>query len=129
MLATRKKPQPSFKDYASLVVCFLGHGNEGVVTGVNNVGVPLNKIQYETFDDNHCLDLSGKPKVFIILACQGNKIMKKGTKRKHEDDDDSSPSPTEKPTSSNYKQEERIPPVFDFIRLMATIEGYKAFGR
>lgn len=127
MLATRKKTKPSFKDYASLVVCFLGHGDQGVVTGVNNVGVPLNTIQYETFDDEHCPDLSGKPKVFIILACQGNKIMNKGTKRKH-DDAFPAPSSTEMLTSSNYKQEERIPSVFDFIRLMATIEGYQAFG-
>jgi len=119
----------SFKEYASLVVCILGHGGQGVVYGVDSFPVSLNTIQYDAFDDNACLDLSGKPKVFIILACQGAKIQQEIQRQYHEMSTVLVPTfPMAMPNATQKKDVERTPPVFDFIRLLATIEGYQAFG-
>ncbi len=121
------QPTLSFKDYASVVVCFLGHGNQGVVIGVDNVKVSLNQITYDAFDDNRCPDLKGKPKVFIVLACQGAKPQQKIQSNSNETSALTPPLPTAAPTSNLKHEESNRPPVFDFIRLMATIEGYFAF--
>ncbi len=125
----KKKIEPSFNDYASLVVCFLGHGDQGVVIGVDNGRVPLNKIQYDAFDDNHCPDLKGKPKVFIILACQGDKPQQEIQRNSNEVSVSVPPLPMAMPTLNFQHEECNRPPVpVDFIRLMATIEGYTAAG-
>jgi len=109
----------SFKNYLSLVVCILGHGAQGVVYGVDNFPVYLNVIQYDAFDNKACLDLSGKPKVFIIFACQGEKVQQ-GTLV-------SVPTfPIVTPTTTNFS--EHSPQVVHFIRLVSTIEGYQCFG-
>lgn len=128
MLPKKENDEPSFKDYASLVVCYLGHGNQGVVIGVDNQKVSLNQIQYDAFDNNHCPDLKGKPKVFIILACQGENPQKEIQQNSYEVLASTSPLTMATPTSSIKNEELNRPPVFDFIRLMATIEGYSAAG-
>ena len=56
--------------YASLIVCILSHGAEGTVSGVDNVHVKMNKLKY-AFNSRDCPGLHGKPKMFIIQACQG----------------------------------------------------------
>jgi len=66
-----KRTNVSFEKYASLVVCILGHGDVGVVCGVDGIDVSLNRIQYDAFDEQGCPDLKGKPKIFIVFACQG----------------------------------------------------------
>ena len=121
----KKDIEPSFKDYASLVVCFLGHGDQGVVIGVDDGRVSLNAIQYDAFDDNNCPDLRGKPKVFIILACQGDNPQQK---IQNEVSVLLPPLPMAMSNSNFQHKECNRPPVFDFIRLMATIEGYAAAG-
>lgn len=131
IIETREKNSAgptSFKNYASLVVCFLGHGGQGVVYGVDGFPVSLNTIQYDAFDDNACSDLSGKPKIFIILACQGEKTQQEIQKSQHREASVLVPTfPMVSQTEISVKDGDRIPPVFDFVRLIATIEGYQAF--
>lgn len=57
-----------FTDYASLVFCFVGHGNEGVVFGNDGIPVSLNRIHQSV------QGLNGKPKVFIVFTCQRCKL-------------------------------------------------------
>lgn len=58
-------------NYASLVVCVLSHGDKGVVFGVDSVSVNIDSLR-RRFNNYDCKKLAGKPKIFIILACQGS---------------------------------------------------------
>lgn len=62
-----------FSSYASLIVCILSHGDEDVVGGVDGESVKINELKYK-FNSNHCPTLNGKPKIWIIQACQGKGI-------------------------------------------------------
>jgi serine/threonine protein kinase len=62
-----------FSSYASLVVCILSHGDEGVVEGVDGESIKINALKYK-FNSNDCPTLNGKPKIWIIQACQGKGI-------------------------------------------------------
>ena len=119
-----KRTGTPFKDYASLVVCYLGHGARGAVIGVDDVPVSLNYIQYDAFDDTSCPELSGKPKVFIILACQGNRMQMSPVNKTHPSTG-SSPSRALDGAADHSICDDR-PPVNDFIRLSSTIEEYKS---
>lgn len=70
-LAERK----GFSAYGSLVVCIMSHGLEGTVAGSDGRFVNINKLKYQ-FSFEKCPDLYGKPKIFIIQACQG--VLKQG---------------------------------------------------
>ena len=74
-LAKEKGPngESIFQGYASLVVCLLSHGDQGTVCGVDNEKVNVVELQYEIFNSESCPELSDKPKIFIIQACQGDK--------------------------------------------------------
>ena len=56
--------------YASLVVCLLSHGSRGCVQGSDNRPVSIEKLQYK-FNSANCPALFGKPKIYIVQACQG----------------------------------------------------------
>ncbi|XP_045025215.1 serine/threonine-protein kinase/endoribonuclease ire-1 [Daphnia magna] len=59
-----------FKDYGCLVVCLLSHGIEDAILCNDGKFVNTNELKYQFSLDN-CPSLYGKPKVFIIQACQG----------------------------------------------------------
>ena len=123
----------SLENYASLVVCLLGHGDKGVFVGVDDIHVSLNEIQYDAFNDVNCPHLIGKPKIFIVLACQGSRkqmVIERpdgssavGPPLLDEEPSSSLPLPMNKAPDS---VEERLPPVYDFIRLVSTIEEYQS---
>ena len=56
----------------AFILCILSHGTKGSVSGVDGKPIDVDKIMSK-FDGNNCPALSGKPKVFIIQACQGCK--------------------------------------------------------
>ena len=64
-----------FSSYASLVICILSHGDEGVVEGVDSICIEINELKYK-FNSNDCHTLNGKPKIWILQACQGNDVQK-----------------------------------------------------
>jgi len=51
-------------------LCVLSHGKKGSVFGSDGVEVTLEKLE-ELFDGHNCLQLVGRPKLFLIQACQG----------------------------------------------------------
>ena len=62
----------NFDNYGSLVVCILSHGEEGVVDGVDGQPVGIEKLkQMFTNSPTERSSLYGKPKIWIIAACQG----------------------------------------------------------
>jgi hypothetical protein len=65
--------QQNFSSYASLVVCILSHGDKGVVEGVDSECIKINDLKYK-FNSNDCPTLNGKPKIWIIQACQGGDV-------------------------------------------------------
>jgi len=52
------------------VLCILSHGHRSVVYGVDGVDVSLEQLEMQ-FDGEHCGQLVGRPKLFLIQACQG----------------------------------------------------------
>ena len=109
-LAKEKGPngESIFQGYASLVVCLLSHGGLGTVCGVDNEEVNVVQLQYEIFNSESCPDLSDKPKIFIIQACQGDRMilhdpMKKAEKQGKQDDGSSVQSgPSQTNTSPTH---------------------------
>ncbi|XP_030200223.1 caspase-9-like [Gadus morhua] len=81
--ATRDKMLSSMRELASrdhsgmdCVACIvLSHGLEGGVYGVDGGVVRLEKLKWYV-NGEQCRSLIGKPKLFFIQACQGNKKVK-----------------------------------------------------
>lgn len=58
------------RDHDALVVVVMSHGNKGAIEGTDDKDVPIDKLT-EAVDASNCSALGGKPKWFIIQACQG----------------------------------------------------------
>ncbi|XP_067676553.1 caspase-3-like [Haliotis asinina] len=69
---TKKISLKDHSDYDMFVCCILSHGKNGSVLGVNNSEVPILEIT-STFRNRGCPSLAGKPKLFFIQACQGER--------------------------------------------------------
>lgn len=111
----------SLDQFASLVVCILGHGDKGVVFGVDSAPVLLNRLQY-AFNTGTCPALEGKPKIFVILACQGNNNQL--ILERHD--------PWRIPITLTMippfnNSSSAMPPLIDFLSLMSTMEEFKAW--
>lgn len=104
-----------------LVCCVLSHGLERNVYGVDGCAVSIEELT-SPFDGLGCRSLAGKPKLFFIQACQGNKEQKAvdmdGGEEEEEDDDD---------FSSDAQATESIPNRADFLLGMATVPNYVSF--
>eukprot|EP00058_Branchiostoma_floridae_P001057 XP_002586545.1 hypothetical protein BRAFLDRAFT_287672 [Branchiostoma floridae] len=59
--------------YDSFILAVLSHGVEGQIYGTDERLLPVKKIT-EYFDNLHCKTLVGKPKLFFIQACRGDKL-------------------------------------------------------
>ena len=62
--------ESDFEGYASLIVCLLSHGEEGTIFGSDWLPVRINDLKF-AFNSHDCPSLHGKPKIFIVQACQG----------------------------------------------------------
>ncbi|XP_046572041.1 caspase-3-like [Haliotis rubra] len=101
--------------YSCFVCCILSHGSEnnhGSVYGVNCRDIAISSLTYP-FQARNCPSLAGKPKLFFIQACQGDKFMK-GLET---DVPDVVPRP---------RRVEIIPDEADFLLMMSTCPGYVA---
>ncbi|CAH1239194.1 CASP2 [Branchiostoma lanceolatum] len=76
------------KDAEGSIVVLMSHGEEGKIYGTDGQLVALEVI-FAMFDENICLRLKGKPKLFFIQACRGNKVYR-GPSSAPEDEADSS---------------------------------------
>lgn len=62
-----------FEEYGCLVVCLLSHGNENAIQCYEGNAVNVNELKY-LFSLDNCNSLYGKPKIFIVQACQGELV-------------------------------------------------------
>ncbi|XP_062891547.1 caspase-14-like isoform X2 [Mobula hypostoma] len=73
ILSSLEKYRDSIEDKVCCSFVFiLAHGLEGKVKGRDNEEVDLEEI-FELFNNEECLSLQQKPKVFVIQACRGGK--------------------------------------------------------
>ncbi|NWW60237.1 CASP8 protein, partial [Ifrita kowaldi] len=109
----------SKKDHRNMdcFVCFiLSHGEKDKIKGVDDVCVNIEDL-ISCFTGTNCPSLAGKPKVFIIQACQGSL---------------GHPSVTVEPDSSGHLEMDAtpstsIPDKADILIGMATVEDYLSF--
>lgn len=92
----------------AFICCILSHGNKGVVLGIDREALSIKQIT-RTFKDQSAL--TGKPKVFLIQACQGKPIQRGVLLRDLEADD----------SQSLY-----IPEEADVLVAIATVEDHAA---
>jgi len=59
-------------EHDAFVCCILSHGGPDVVYGTDGVAVELNEI-FSLFRADICENLAGKPKLFFVQACRGDK--------------------------------------------------------
>ncbi|XP_041117554.1 caspase-8-like [Polyodon spathula] len=105
------------KDRDCFVCCILSHGEKGKIYGIDGRTVLISEIT-KPFSGKNCHLLIGKPKVFFIQACQGQKTQ--------------SGVPIE---ADGYTPElekdalvpNSIPEDADFLVGMATVEGYVSY--
>ncbi|NXH84513.1 CASP8 protein, partial [Edolisoma coerulescens] len=119
-----KKIKDTVKEYSKrdhrnmdCFVCFiLSHGEKDKIKGVDDVCVNIEDL-ISCFTGTNCPSLAGKPKVFIIQACQGSL---------------GHPSVTIEPDSSGHLEVDATPSVSipdkaDILIGMATVEDYLSF--
>ncbi|XP_012923258.1 caspase-3 [Heterocephalus glaber] len=95
---------------SSFICVILSHGEEGIIFGTNG---PIDlKILTKFFRGDLCRSLAGKPKLFIIQACQGTEL-DSGTKTDSGIDDDMAC--------------QKIPVEADFLYAYSTAPGYHSW--
>ncbi|XP_035526120.1 caspase-8-like [Morone saxatilis] len=95
----------------AFICCILSHGKKGVVLGVDGNPLSIKQIT-RTFKATDQSALTGKPKVFLIQACQGAPIQKGVLLEDLQADDSDS---------------QFIPEEADVLVAIATVEDYAAF--
>ncbi|CAH1271382.1 CASP10 [Branchiostoma lanceolatum] len=97
--------------------CIMSHGTQGKVFAADGFSAELLDI-LSLFNGNRCPSLMGKPKLFFIQACQGDKDQTVEIAGAHSDANDS-PSPILAYLSTEA----------DFFLALATVPGYVAYRR
>ncbi|XP_039277581.1 caspase-1 isoform X2 [Nilaparvata lugens] len=92
-------------DFDCFVVAVLSHGEHGIIYAKDHAYKP--EILWTKFSADNCKTLAGKPKLFFIQACQGDKL-------------DGGIKMTQTDSSSTYK----IPVHADFLIAYSTIPQY-----
>uniref|UniRef100_A0A3Q3EFR4 Caspase-8-like n=1 Tax=Labrus bergylta TaxID=56723 RepID=A0A3Q3EFR4_9LABR len=94
----------------AFICCVLSHGTKGVVSGIDSKSLSIQET-ITTFKATGKSPLTGKPKVFLIQACQGRQMQRGVLSEDLQADDSQSPF---------------IPEDADFLVALATVEDYKA---
>ncbi|XP_072197976.1 caspase-10-like [Excalfactoria chinensis] len=102
------------------VCCILSHGESGAVYGKDGKLVSIRTIM-AYFTAKQCPQLTEKPKLFFVQACQGKEIQRpvyiEADAR----------VPDYSSIQENISPSESIPEEADFLLGMATIDGYASF--
>ncbi|XP_072166109.1 caspase-2-like [Diadema setosum] len=61
------------KFHTSVVIVLMSHGTEEGILGTDDKVVQMKEIK-EVFSGRNCPQLNGKPKIFFIQACRGDKL-------------------------------------------------------
>nr|QQL93560.1 caspase9 [Rhipicephalus haemaphysaloides] len=105
-----------------LVVILMSHGTKDTIHGVDNVPLHLDDDVYAMFNSANCPNLQGKPKVFFIQACRGEKEDNPTGTTAYESADAMAMAAEVPQTSTR----ERMATWSDMYIAYATIPGYKA---
>ncbi|KAM9322524.1 caspase-8-like [Pholidichthys leucotaenia] len=123
--AIQKYGKRDFLDDDILVVCVLSHGEKECVFGTDGRKVLIKDLTYP-FTSEKAPTLAGKPKLFFIQACQGDRYQVGYLP--------SPPRPAEpQEMQSNLEEDagpvpgEKIPAQADFLLGMATVQECKSF--
>jgi Caspase domain len=104
-----------WSSYASMALCILSHGGDGVIYGTNWEPVRMNNLKY-AFNHEQCPELSGKPKMFIIQACRGERYMS------------FDPAFTwQRPSEDKWQVASTLAPIRDTLDLYATLSEFVSF--
>ena len=63
-----------YTKFGCLVVCILSHGNEGMIYGTDGLPVSIEDLKEKFYGNDDHNGLKGKPKIWIIQACQGHQL-------------------------------------------------------
>ncbi|CAG9856043.1 unnamed protein product [Phyllotreta striolata] len=105
----RRTAQEDHSDRDCLLITVLSHGECGIIYAKDRSYVP--DTLWSLFRADLCPTLAGKPKIFFLQACQGDKLDKGVTLSRTETDGE---------IHSNYK----IPAQADFLVVYSTYKGY-----
>ncbi|KAG8187591.1 hypothetical protein JTE90_025921 [Oedothorax gibbosus] len=106
----QKAGKSDHTDYSSFVCCVLSHGEHGILYAAD--GKYQTESVFAPFRGDACPSLAGKPKLFFIQACQGDKL-------------DSGVNITCKESSdAGDSRTYRIPTCADFLICYSTVSGY-----
>ncbi|XP_035679649.1 caspase-8-like [Branchiostoma floridae] len=74
MVATMKEQgRADHSNYDCFVCCIMSHGTGGMVYSSDDVGIDISQLM-KPVNAKKCPSLKGKPKLFFIQACQGEKL-------------------------------------------------------
>lgn len=105
-----KAAEDDHKDEDCIFVAVLSHGELGKLYSSDHHYTP--DILWSNFTADKCPSLAGKPKIFLMQACQGD--------RKDDGVDVRSVTETDSPESNHFK----IPSMADFLLAYSTIPGF-----
>ncbi|XP_031457081.1 caspase-10 [Phasianus colchicus] len=108
------------KDRDCFVCCILSHGESGAVYGKDGKLVSIRTIM-TYFTAKKCPQLTEKPKLFFIQACQGKEIQRPVCV------ETDARVPNFSSVQQSISPSESIPEEADFLLGMATIDGYASF--
>ena len=120
MEALREKDHEVF---CAFVVIILSHGDRGIIYSSDSKKIPIKNIS-NMFTAINCPSLIGKPKIFIIQACQGHESMKAIAAKSYQNE--YLTTPTRVVPDGILIDSDTIPNEADFLFAFATISGHTA---
>ncbi|GIY65856.1 caspase-7 [Caerostris extrusa] len=107
----KKTGKEDHTDYSCFICCILSHGGQDVLYAAD--GEYKTERVFAPFRGDACPSLAGKPKIFFLQACQGDKL-DYGVKVTRKESTD----------SGDDKQTLRIPTHADFLIMFSTVPGF-----
>ncbi|NXK91329.1 CASPA protein, partial [Formicarius rufipectus] len=111
---------PDHKERNCFICCILSHGESGAIHGTDGKPVSIRTIMSH-FTASKCPQLTGKPKLFFIQACQGKNIQHPVNIEVDAQVHNSSSM------QQSISLSESIPEDADFLLGLATVDGCVAF--
>ncbi|EFX85212.1 hypothetical protein DAPPUDRAFT_45861 [Daphnia pulex] len=109
-----------FRLYDCLVMCFLTHGERGILFSADSIPIELDQIK-SYFNGANCPHLFEKPKLFFLQACQGQESQRRITYDEIQDDS------IVRPSISNFFEAWATVP--GFLSYRSTYKGSAVFVR
>lgn len=124
----RKFRSESFNSYDCFVCCVLSHGNEGTVYGSDERQLSIEDDVVRSFTGDKCQPFNGKPKLFFVQACQGDRGQP-GVCQIQRDSGTTRGRILKQAGTIQRDADitERTPILADYLLYIATVSGFAAF--